>query len=516
MNQGNNNQFNLDWNMGFNNPNMGNNPFGMNPNMGNNPFGMNSMMALQQHFFETMMKQFDKKVNEFKDELQVNKPKLPTITYNNHNIIDNNDVHSSVNEEEQHIKNPVKIIKKNKKNQQKNIIKPNKIILPQNPNNNNLKNISKKKAIKDLENYIEDDEDVVVIPKKNYKTIDMLTNDFEKIVNQDKMVDKKDNYWFQHENDDSNVIMYIEPLKDNESHFDNINYPKELYISHMVNGNIINRYAIDISKYTLEVQKTVIEHNQELTQQGIQGDGKALIYARTSTKNDISIDTQKVECLKYAKDNNIKLCNFGFQYDQLSARNMNNLDNELGFWTEKLENNTDLIIYSVDRLSRHLGKGIMFLEDIKRRNITVHFVLEQIKYNKNTNHAQLDMVYECLRKAENVSNLTSEKVTKSIQKRKAEGHVFGQAPYGFKHIKINGILKRVEDEQEQETITIIMDQYNQNITNNNFTFTCKKITDYLKQHNILYIGNTYFQYKHVKRIVKKQLNNMNLDYEINE
>lgn len=528
----------------FGNPMMGNpfgNPMMMNPMMGNqmmmNPMMVNQMMMQQQQqFYQTMMSQFEKKVEELKEELQDKtfkqpKKQLPRLIYSEEDI-------------EEEIVQPkhIQIVKKSniKSKKQNNSVKSNY--------NNNIIDIDdmidnepiiklikhkskpisknhKKKTIKDAEQYVEQyvediDENTVVI-SNNDPIIDDLTINFKKVVNQDKMIDKGNNYWFKQENDDSNVIMYIKPLKNGEAHFDKVNYPKELYITYMINGDISNKYAIDISDYTLEVQKSVIEHNKQIEQIGLETPGKAMIYARTSTKNDISIDTQRVECFKYAKDNNIALNNFGFQYDQLSARHMNNLDHELGCWIKHVENNSDLIIYSVDRLSRHLGKGIMFLEEMKSRNITVHFILEQIKYNNLTNHAQLDMVYECLRKAENVSNLTSEKVQRSINKRKAEGHVFGQAPYGYKNIKVNDVRKRVEDNQEQENITMIIDKYNNiksNIENNDYNLAtiCRHITEYLRKKNILYIGGRYFQDKHVKRIIKNYLQDSNNEIEVNE
>ena len=73
--------------------------------------------------------------------------------------------------------------------------------------------------------------------------------------------------------------------------------------------------------------------------------------------------------------------------------------------------------------------------------------------------AEKHLIHQELQTAENYSNITSEKIKNTMNRLKAEGHVFGRAPYGYKNILINGIRTRVEDEQEQSNIAQICEYY---------------------------------------------------------
>ena len=281
------------------------------------------------------------------------------------------------------------------------------------------------------------------------------------------------------------------------------------YITEFVQPGITTEYLNDLC------HKYIIEHNTKLSTINPKIgmiNGKGFIYARTSNNNDISIDTQRETCFKYAHDNNIKLADFGFQYDQVSARNMNNLNHELGFWIDYVEDNADIIIYSIDRLSRNLEKGVKFLKSIVLRGIKVHFILENIVYSKDINAAHLDMIYNGLRNAEHVSNTTSEKVINSIRKRKAEGHVFGKAPYGFRNVMVDGIRKRIKDNKSQEIIRIVTKRYYEVVSNinqfketdgvqNNQTSICKYILKWLRQQNIKFNDDIHFTLQQIKRII---------------
>jgi DNA invertase Pin-like site-specific DNA recombinase len=238
----------------------------------------------------------------------------------------------------------------------------------------------------------------------------------------------------------------------------------------MLNDDKYESKALDIHQYSLETHKYIYEYNNALAITNLNSkknqaysnmDPTGLIYARCSTENDISIETQRKACFKYAKDKGIKLLSFGFQYDNnVSARNMNNLNYELGFWENQIPDHCDLIIYSVDRLSRDLLKGIQFLEKLSSRGINIHFITNEIIYNINISAAAKSMIQQELQTAEKYSNMTSEKVKNTFKRLREEGHVFGKAPYGYKHIKIGEIRKRIPDNQEKENIRKISERYN--------------------------------------------------------
>jgi len=235
--------------------------------------------------------------------------------------------------------------------------------------------------------------------------------------------------------------------------------------------NTIIFKASDISTDSLEVFKTVNTHNASLPKQKQQQQQqnplvdskrqKAFIYARCSNENDISIETQKQTCLDYAKKNNFELLSWGYQYDNgCSGRNMMNLNRELGFWKDEIPDNTHIIIYSVDRLSRNLMKGMLFLEEMITYGISIHFVNNEIIYKQGMTAATKAMVQQELQTAEKYSNETSEKIKRTQARLKSAGHYIGGQPkYGFKCQKINGIRKRTMNFNEQDIIRRINNQY---------------------------------------------------------
>ena len=197
-------------------------------------------------------------------------------------------------------------------------------------------------------------------------------------------------------------------------------------------------------------------HNKEL----------GFIYARSSSDNTVSIETQRQVCFKFATDNNIKLCDFGFQFDNnISARNMNNIKHELGFWKDYIEDESNVIIYSVDRLSRHLSNGMKFLDEMVARGITFHFVTNELKYGPESTATQKGMIQTLPIEAEKFSNMTSEKVKATRKRLLAEGNELGPAKYGFKVVLVNGIRKKLICQEERENIRKIKEKY-QDISDN--------------------------------------------------
>jgi len=176
----------------------------------------------------------------------------------------------------------------------------------------------------------------------------MLDNALDNVINLGQPNDeKKETYAeFGQNYNNSNVISEIIPIKKVESHFDKDNYPNEVYKAIMLNGKVEEYKANDIHSYSLETHKYIYEHNQQITRTKA-NKTNGFIYARCSTTNDISIETQRQACFAYAKAMNIKLVSYGYQYDNnVSARNMNNLKYELGFWEKRIPEDGNLIIYS--------------------------------------------------------------------------------------------------------------------------------------------------------------------------
>ena len=267
---------------------------------------------------------------------------------------------------------------------------------------------------------------------------------------------------FKQWNDGRNVIKIIQPIHPNEAHFNNKTHPNETYNVEFINGDKKELIAFDINDYTLDSQKIIYEHNKNMNQSGIQIRGTASIYTRTSSPNGISHKTQLDECLKYAKEHGFTLTGY-YCDDGVSGRHGHNLkQGELGFWTTYFQNGygSNLLIYSVDRLTRHLLSGINYIDNLVTRNIDIHFVTNKIVYNSGISAMHKSMIQQELQTAEKYSNDTSEKIKGTLRRLKEEGHcVGGRIPYGVKRIVVDGIRKQVSNQSEVNNIKIIKSKF---------------------------------------------------------
>ena len=307
----------------------------------------------------------------------------------------------------------------------------------------------------------------------------------------------------------SNVIKTISPVNANVANFDNKLFPNEKYNVTFLNDTVQELSASDINEYTLETQKTIYYHNRSIIPDHIKG--TAVIYTRCSIANDISIETQLTKCLQYAKEKDYILtahyCDNG-----ISGRNGGNFrKGELGFWTKYIDDNTNVIIYSIDRLTRHLLSGIQYLDNLAKRNIDIHFVNNNIIYNSEISAMHKSMVQQELQTAEKYSNDTSEKIKGTLKRLKNDGHVIGKAPYGFSNTIINGIRKRIINAVETANIKKIKFKYIDIIENfDNYQTECvrrsnlsilKYIIRWCKRANIKYRNDQSFTTSMIKSII---------------
>ena len=293
-----------------------------------------------------------------------------------------------------------------------------------------------------------------------------LANIFDKSLDSIKFKEPQDKTFISKKNN-SNVIKSISPKNPDKAHFNKDTHPDEVYNvkfigyedeKYEIKASDINAYSLETHKYIYEYNKTFVYkiHNKEL----------GFIYARSSSDNTVSIETQRQVCFKFTRENNIKLCDFGFQFDNnISARNMNNIKHELGFWKDYIEDGSHIIIYSVDRLSRHLINGMKYLDEMVARGITFHFVTNELKYGTDSSATQKGMIQTLLIEAEKFSNMTSEKVKTTRKRLIAEGNELGPAKYGFKVVLVNGIRKKLLCQEEQENIRKIKEKY-QDVSDN--------------------------------------------------
>ena len=337
------------------------------------------------------------------------------------------------------------------------------------------KQLIPKAKLKTNEKSIEDDMDIyldkqdTIAKQKEAPTVDaFLANIFDKSLDANKFKEPKDKSFISKKNN-SNVINSISPKNPDKAHFNKDTHPDEVYNVKFLGTfeEIFETKASDINTYGLETHKYIYEYNKSFVGKA-HNTNKALgfIYARSSSDNTVSIETQRQVCFKFARENNIKLCDFGFQFDNnISARNMNNIKHELGFWKDYIDDGSHIIIYSVDRLSRHLINGMKYLDEMVFRGITFHFVTNELKYGPESTATQKGMVQTLLIEAEKFSNMTSEKIKTTRKRLLAEGNELGPAKYGFKVVLVNGIRKKLFCQEEREKIQMIKEKY-QDVSDN--------------------------------------------------
>jgi len=342
---------------------------------------------------------------------------------------------------------------------------------------NNKSNLGKSKKRK---NNTELDQVINELHIKPVKPVDdVLANLIDNVLDNNRINKKqKRDISFNSQKNGKNVIKSIKPLDNNNnnvhnnihSHFNSDTHPDEIYNIEFLDGKYSETKAIDISENALKTQKLTFEHNQKLNQiypNILPSATNTVIYTRCSIKNDISIETQKQACFTYAFNNNMKMVPFGYLEDNgVSGRNGKNLKSgEIAFWSSHIPNHSTIIVYSPDRWCRNTLKGLEILDSLSKRDITVHFVTNNIDYNKNISSANRAMIQNELMTAEKLSNDTSEKIKGTLSRLKAEGHIIGRAPYGFSNVVINGIRKRITNNDETNIIHNIKNKYNDVYTN---------------------------------------------------
>jgi DNA invertase Pin-like site-specific DNA recombinase len=327
-----------------------------------------------------------------------------------------------------------------------------------------------------------------------------------------KTISKQDKT-FKQSKDGSNIIKSLYPLNMNHANFNNQLYPNETYTATFINDSVKEIQAIDINEYTLDTQKIIYNHNKSINQDNIKG--TAVIYVRCSSANDISIETQITACLKHAKENSLILTGY-YKDNGFSGRFGSNLKKgELGFWTQYLNNDTHFIVYSVDRLTRHLLSGIQYLDSLDKRNISTHFVNNKIIYNSTISAMHKHMVQQELQIAEKYSNDTSEKIKGTLQRLKNEGHCFGgRIPYGVKRIIVDGIRKQIPNPIEVDNMKLIKAKYydiwknfgiySGYIKNKTNFYIINYIVKWCEEENIKHRNNQKMTENQIKTIIMKK------------
>ena len=260
-------------------------------------------------------------------------------------------------------------------------------------------------------------------------------------------------------NKEENVVIDI--LEESIDSLNNIKKYKTLWGT----GEITWEPESIFSDYTLYIHSIKSKYNSSI----IQNDNlkSAYAYLRTSNPNDVSISTQRDSIFSYCKNLGIKI-SFLSEDNGVSGRYnkkkniMNNLDNELGFWIPYLEDGKHImVVMSVDRLGRHTSSILTILDTLASRGVEIHFIKENIIWNLNTPSHQKVIIQNAASQAEQHSDITSEKIKKTQERLRLEGHFIGNPPFGHRVYRdINRIRRLGKNKKELDIIRKVHSTYN--------------------------------------------------------
>ena len=218
----------------------------------------------------------------------------------------------------------------------------------------------------------------------------------------------------------------------------------------------------------LETFQTITDTNNNIKKHSrdnfiLLSNKQASIYSRVSKESDMSLGTQENYSKAYCKNKGITISDIT-KDNGVSGRHMKNfthgnLGRLITYLTED-DNDSCIIVYNIDRLCRDIQGGLNFLQKCEENDIDVHFVMEDVVWNKHTSSFNKKNIRDGLMTAQHYSDQLSEKLKKSTALRRTKGHAIGKAPYGKKAGKNkNGIRKFANHIGEMNVKNKIMKNY---------------------------------------------------------
>lgn len=191
------------------------------------------------------------------------------------------------------------------------------------------------------------------------------------------------------------------------------------------------------------------------------------IYSRVSSASQASdnkygLDSQEEFCEKYLKET-YKLtsenivekvnyyCDVGSSYSNPKSLH------QLNLMTKQILPNSLILISEISRLGRNVRQVINLLKNFEDKNCWIISVSEGLCFNKSK--LMNKQFYQKTIDAERESDLISIRTKNAYEVIKKSGGYVGNSPYGKKKVKINGITKLVDNNEEIEIIKIVVGLY---------------------------------------------------------
>lgn len=238
----------------------------------------------------------------------------------------------------------------------------------------------------------------------------------------------------------------------------------------------------------------------------------AIIYCRLSKqKNNIdvnningtSLESQQEECLKFCRNNNLKVREIICEICSAYKINKNgSKQKKLMEILNLITSNDILIVWEISRFSRNIINGTRGMEIIRSRNAGIYIVNSRCGYPMTCEY------YDIINKiiyAQQESDIISERIKRSIKTKRENGSYIGSIPpYGKKIIKNDDKKYSLDiNYTEQFIIEKIIKLYNEGKKNSD-------ISDNLNSNNILRRNKKWTIYS-IKRIINDHIINFNMN-----
>lgn len=217
---------------------------------------------------------------------------------------------------------------------------------------------------------------------------------------------------------------------------------------------IIGKYFFPPVQVPLEKSEVDMLNNLTFTNE------KAIIYTRISSKSQNrgpSLDSQQQVCKNYCLQHNFNIV--GNYNEVTSAKEISNQKTLLDI----VQNNEGihLIVNDASRFSRNFTEAAIFLDIMKKKNITLHCAHNNLVYS---NSIDFKKIMSEIKDAQTEIEQISHRVKRTIQFKRITNTYFPSVPkYGQQYIKSivdNKIRIRVEiNEREKKVIRLIKMMY---------------------------------------------------------
>ncbi len=240
------------------------------------------------------------------------------------------------------------------------------------------------------------------------------------------------------------------------------------------------------------------------------------IYSRVSTNSQATdsnhgLDSQDLVSENYLKeifsqnDKSIEAnvnyyCDIGSSYSNPKSLH------QLELMVKQLVQNSLILISETSRLGRNVRQVINMLKKVEDKNCWIISVTEGLCFNKSK--LMNKQFYQKIIDAERESDLISIRTTNAYKVIKQKGGFIGCTPFGKKKIKINGINKLIDNQEEINIIKLVIELYKKF---NSYKIVAVKLNENsIKKRNLIWtrysvhhlIKNNYHIKTNVNDVIK--------------